>query len=158
MCPDGKHLWERLAWHPPCLPAPSFGSDACTVFPMTPQGKRTGLSWVPAGRWCFHCIFPVVFQGKCYAPCLRVEVGRCREVNFISDSHTAPRRDCWDWNVGVCRGHADGSPSSLLELRAAGLGKLSVAPAPPLGSWPGLGERLGWWFGLQSPLCGHSWP
>lgn len=100
---------------------------------MIPQGKRTGLSWVPAGRWCFHCIFPVVFQGKCYAPCFRVEVVRCREVNFISGSHTAPRRDGWDSNVGVSRGRAGGSPGRLLALRAAGLGKLSVAPAPSSG-------------------------
>lgn len=118
---------------PGALPAPSFGSDTCIVFSMIPQGKRTGLSWVPAGRWCFHCIFAVVFQGKCSAPCFRVEVGRCRERNFMSGSHIAPRQDGWDSNVGASRGHAGGSPGSLLELRAAGLGKLSVAPAPSSG-------------------------
>ena len=76
-----------------------------------------------------------------------------REVNHTAGPARLLVGGPWGWSLGGSRARL------LLELRAAGSGRPSVAG-------PGLGERLGrglgrgraWWTGLEHPIVGPAVP
>lgn len=133
LCPDDAVSVGESGLVSPCLLLqPSLGSAACPASPGPGREPASvGYPLVPGAPTASSQVF--FKEGS------RVEVGGCREVPFISESHTAPRWEGWVSNVADPRALLV-EPRCLLD---SGLlaGGAEWPQAPPLRSWPGHRER-----------------